>query len=159
MKTSSLDKCSSCPVGWTPFKIGGKQECFKYIGRRKYSQAEYICKQLGARIPLPENKVQNEDFLNSFLQIKPKSTWITLGLSDAKTEGTFTKSDGQIPKYVNWGFARPQGSQTIRTDYDSVYMLTVFPNVWSMKKGTWSDYKESFAGDTICQLICVGEWK
>ena len=163
-KTSNSDQCSTCPNGWQSFTIDSKLQCLKFIGKVSYSAAESTCKANGGKLPLPVNSNENSDFEDAFSKIAPWETWITLGLSDVKTEGKWVDRNDQPLSYTNWAPGRPAavgsqiGSHSTHTwDYASMYVQV--NKGWKNKKGwasgTWSDYFSHWVGPTVCQLTCA----
>ena len=140
--------------------IDSKLQCLKFVGKVSYSAAESTCKANGGKLPLPVNSNENSDFENAFSKIVPWAIWITLGLSDVKTEGKWVDRNGQPVNYTNWAPGRPlvvgthTGYHAHTWDYVSMYMKN--KKGWkSWQSGTWSDYFSSWVGATICQLSCT----
>ena len=143
----STTQCPVCPNDWTPSSIGGKQQCFKYVGKHEIQKAETVCKSLNGfkgKLPLPESQQENDDLQIAVKAVQSsKISSFIIGLTDTSTEGDFVKSNGQPPLYTNWKPGEPN-NHLGKEDH----------TLLMMDDGKWNDYFADQKTDVICQLEC-----
>ena len=101
--SSTLSQCVTCKTGYNPFNIGDSKKCYKVIGWRRLSEANNLCKNEGATLPLPQNSEENADFYDLLKKIKKfSSDKLVLGLNDEQNEGSFVSSNGQKQYFAKW---------------------------------------------------------
>ena len=63
--------CNKCPRGQGWFgslkNSEGKITCFKYFGKSKAADAASICKEHGAKLPLPKNPLENNRLYSTYI--------------------------------------------------------------------------------------------
>ena len=98
----SASSCSGCCPGWKQYKIGSKNRCLKYMGRKKAQDGASTCAALNAKLPLPRSDEENKDYLAAFRQMVKYASGFAIDLNDVKQEGNFVTSTGEKPTYFNW---------------------------------------------------------
>ena len=151
--------------------IDGKLFCLAYIGQMKHKDALQSCQRLNATLPLPHNRKEHYQFIESLnrLGIHRKmadfSTKIIIDVRRSSQKGNvslYSASDLSYrfmlrsPKdifkgrgkeslsYVNWALGQPNNFGN-----DQNFVSISYPN---FKWGDWS-------GDTIGEVICQQEIK
>ena len=75
-----------CKSDWTRYTIGGQVKCLKLIGKYDLQYAKSRCASLGASVPLPRNRNENEDYRVAFEELVSGYD-VALGLNDVANEG------------------------------------------------------------------------
>ena len=79
--------CNKCPrgQGWHTSLTNseGKVTCFKYFGKSKAADAASICKDHGAKLPLPKNWLENNRLYSTY---KSKVHGSAVGSADSRNE-------------------------------------------------------------------------
>ena len=150
---------TSCKPGFDLVPIGGKKQCLKYLPNDKKhlgkfwrirSESEADCKKIGARLPLPKNKAENDDLvsvakkrykldLNNYFKI-------AIDLNDVANEGEFVTSNGLKPLYTNWQYGFPKNGQYKGKSYGEHDF-----GVMLLSNGRWLDFKSTEYSHLICQ--------
>ena len=127
--------------------IGGKHQCLlhgksKIPEKTSRSSSAGKCEQLGAKLPLPKNKAENDDLasvVKSKYNLTKKNQRIAIDLNDVAKEGEFVMSNGQNTTYYNWEFGQPTFGVVSK---DFVVM--------ELSTGKWYDSQ----GTTYTYLVC-----
>ena len=53
----------TCESDWTERDFGSRIKCFKSIGEHRIDEAANACKQLGASLPLPRSRAEQDDLM------------------------------------------------------------------------------------------------
>ena len=124
-----------------------------YFGKNSADDAQSICDENGATLPLPRNEQENLDYTLAFDLIRELYDYyssdfsVVLGANDGTVEGEWRDVNGNELNYTNWGHDQPDdfslwGSSgedyaTMPADYED--------------SSTWNDLD----GNNQNQVICV----
>ena len=147
--TPSLSANYSCPSTWNEFTIDNRRQCLKYVGVHKADLASFICSAVQAHVPLPENEIENKDYLEAFLQMftsmdRKSVNFVALGLNDLYKRQNFAKTTGELAEWLNWHTGEPSHDTE---HFVGMVTLTV--------PGKWADVNQNHEIDVFCEMAPV----
>ena len=163
-KQTVNELCLGCDSGWTGYTIGGQCKCLKWVGQHALQNAQSICANqfVGAKVPLPRNNNENDDYLAAFRELTTDA-FVAIGITDVASEGEWLDNDGNALEYTNWDttlFYTGQPSHGQPDNHVGQQHYAVMMTGYGMYPGTttadvpgaWDDQQHWGTRSVICEL-------
>ena len=128
----------ACPEGW----VENGNQCYFILPQRKKAFAGfYLCKQLGATLPIIKSADQNT-FLLSLMERKG-DPWLGMIASNGDNIFEWLDGTGVADTFSAWNTGEPNNPVSENCGY-----LFVSGSV----KGKWNNYRCSYSRPIVCQM-------